>query len=82
MAHHFWGDLALVMALMCKITPILVFVYGLFIGLKKKKKDKSKAKGLNWLEDQGVKFILFYFILTSLFYGNNGYGGYHGRMET
>ncbi len=28
MAHHFWGDLALVMALMCKITPTLVFIHG------------------------------------------------------
>ncbi len=28
MAHHFWGDLALVMALMCKITPTLDFVHG------------------------------------------------------
>jgi hypothetical protein len=28
MAHHFWGDLALVTALMCKITPTLIFVHG------------------------------------------------------
>jgi hypothetical protein len=33
MAHHFWGDLALVMALMCKITPT-----------QKRKKEKERQE--------------------------------------
>ncbi len=73
------------MALMCKITPTLVFVHGLFIGHKKKKKDKSEAKMTHLVgrPRSQLYFIFFNFIFfLFLFYGNNGYGGYPGRMET
>jgi hypothetical protein len=86
MANHFWGDLALVMALMCKITPTVVFVSRRIYWTQRKTETQAKQKWLTWLEDQGANFILFFYcffiIFLFLFYGNNGYVGYPSRMET